>query len=191
MADYTLADLSQRMARMMLYGNVLAVQVNPPRCRVTFGTDPITGKVHQSAWLRLAGIADDGIAVQALPTVGAPVIVLIPGGEISGGIVFPAGFTDDRPPPSDDAGTYIIRFGNGAVVSYSTDANVLSASLPDGGEVVITGNLSVTGEVRDKSGSMQQIRDIHNAHTHNEHGDGGGVTEPPNQLMQSEEEPGP
>ncbi|MEZ2600752.1 phage baseplate assembly protein V [Kluyvera intermedia] len=191
MADYTLAELSQRVARMMLYGNIMEVQISPPRCRVTFGTDPITGVVHQSAWLRMAGLADDGVSVQALPAVGASVMVLSPGGDISGGTVFPAGFTDDRPPPSDNASDYVIRFGNGAVVSYSTTANILNASLPDGGVVKITGDLDVDGEVRDKNGTMQEIRDTHNSHDHNENGDGGGVTDPPNQLMQSEEEPDP
>ncbi|CAI1717110.1 MULTISPECIES: phage baseplate assembly protein V [Serratia] len=191
MADYVLADLSQRVARMIRFGNVVAVQVSPPRCRVTFGSDPVSGQVHQSGWLRLAGLADDGVSVWALPAVGASVLVLSPGGETRAGLVFPAGFTDDRVPPSDNPGDYLVRFGNGAAVGYSTGANTLNVSLPEGGRLVLTGDLEVTGEVSDKTGTLQQIRDTHNGHSHNENGDGGGVTDPPNQKMQSEEEPGP
>ncbi|MHC5177435.1 phage baseplate assembly protein V [Serratia rhizosphaerae] len=190
MADYALADLSRRVARMIRFGNVVAVQISPPRCRVTFGSDPVSGQVHQSGWLRLAGLADDGVSVWALPAVGASVLVLSPGGETRAGLVFPAGFTDDRAPPSDNSGDYLVRFGNGAAVGYSTGANTLNVSLPEGGRLVLTGDLEVTGEVSDKTGTLQQMRDTHNGHTHNENGDGGGVTEPPNQTMQSEEEPG-
>lgn len=190
MADYDLASLSQRVARMIRFGNITDVQTSPPRCRVTFGTDPASGKIHKSGWLRLAGMADDNIAIWAMPAVGASVLVLSPGGEINGGLIFPGGFTDDRPPPSDDPGEYVIRFGNGASVGYSQTNNIMAISLPDGGKVTIKGDLDVDGDVRDKTGTMQAMRDTHNAHTHNENGEGGGVTDPPNQKMQTDEEPG-
>jgi phage baseplate assembly protein V len=187
--SYELAALSQRVARMIRFGNITDVQVSPPRCRVTFGTDPVSGQAHKSGWLRLAGVADDGIAVWAMPKAGASVLVLSPGGEINGGLIFPAGFTDDRPPPSDKPGEYVIQFGNGASVSYSLEKNLMAIALPDGGKVTMKADLDVDGDVRDKTGTMQEIRDMHNAHTHNENGDGGGVTDPPNQKMQTEEEP--
>lgn len=196
MSDYALADLSQRVSRMIRFGNITDIQNSPPRCRVTFGTDPVSGKVHKTGWLRLAGTADNNIEIWSMPAVGAPVMVLSPGGEVSGGLVFPAGFTDDRTPPSDKAGEYVIRFGNGAAVSYSMDNNVMDITLPEGGRVKMKADVDIDGvltatEVNDKTGSMQAMRDVHDEHTHNEHGDGGGVTDPPNQKMQSEEEPDP
>jgi phage baseplate assembly protein V len=194
MSNYALADLSQRVARMMRFGNVTDVQTRPPRCRVTFGTDPITGEVHETGWLRLAGSADNNLSVWSLPATGASVLVLSPGGEVNGGLVFPAGFTDDRTPPSDKTGEYVISFGNGAAVAYSMDSNVMDVSLPEGGRVRIKANVDIDGtltatEVNDKTGSMQAMREVHNEHTHNEHGDGGGITDPPNQKMQSTADP--
>lgn len=191
MADYTLADLWQRMARMIRYANILEVQASPPRCRVTFGSDPITGQVHKSGWLRLSGIADDNAEVWALPAVGASVMVLSPGGELNGGLIFPAGFTDDRAPPSDNPDEYAIRFRNGATVSYRMDSNVMAVSLPEGGKITVDGDAGINGDVSDHTSTMQAMRDLFNNHTHNENGEGGGVTDPPNQKMQSEEEPDP
>lgn len=191
MSDFSLSDLSQRVARMIRFGNITAVQVSPPRCRVTFGTDPITGVPHESGWLRLAGIADGNMSIWRPPAKGASVLVLSPGGEINGGLVFPAGFTDDRAPPSDDPDEFVIRFSNGAFVRYHTGDNVMTASMPEGGVFHVDGDIEATGDVRDKTGTMQAMRDIHNSHDHNENGEGGGVTDPPNQKMQSEEEPDP
>lgn len=194
MSDYALADLSQRVSRMIRYGNVSDVQTKPPRCRVTFGADPVTGKVHQTGWLRLAGTADSGVAVWSMPAIGASVLVLSPGGVVNGGLVFPAGFTDDLSPPSDKTGEYVIQFGNGAAVSYNVNSNVMGVGLPAGGLLKVVGDVDIDGtltatEVKDKTGSMQTMRDTHNDHDHNENGDGGGVTDPPNQKMQSEKEP--
>lgn len=191
MSDFSLSDLSQRVARMIRFGNITAVQASPPRCRVTFGTDPITGLPHESGWLRLAGIADDNMSIWRLPAEGASVLVLSPGGEINGGLVFPAGFTDDRTPPSDDPDEFVIRFSNGASVRYHTGDNVMTASMPEGGVFRVGGDIEATGDVRDKTGTMQAMRDTFDDHDHNENGEGGGVTDPPNQKMQSEEEPDP
>lgn len=198
MADFSLADLSQRVARMIRFGNITTVQASPPRCRVTFGTDPVTNLPHESGWLRLAGIADDSMSTWRLPATGASVMVLSPGGEVNSGLVFPAGFTDDREPPSDKPEQYVTRFRDGAQIAYDAGQHEMQVSLPEGGRIIIvaasgvkiTGDLDVDGEVRDKTGTMQEMRDTYDAHNHNENGDGGGVTDPPNQKMQSGEEPG-
>jgi phage baseplate assembly protein V len=43
--------------------------------------------------------------------------------------------------------------------------------------------LPTAGSVEDTNGSMQEMRTIYNSHTHNENGDGGGITDDPNQQM--------
>jgi phage baseplate assembly protein gpV len=53
------------------------------------------------------------------------------------------------------------------------------------GEVSVTGNLTANGDISDAGGakSMSGMREVHNSHTHQENGDGGGVTDPPTQGM--------
>lgn len=54
---------------------------------------------------------------------------------------------------------------------------------PVAGKAIIDGDLETTGDVSDGSGSMQDIRDTYNGHTHPENGTGGGTTSAPNQPM--------
>lgn len=203
MADFDTSNIYQRLVKIARYGNIHSVQAKPPRCRVTFGDDPVSGGQHVSDWLNWSARSDSEVNDWSMPAVGAPVIVLSPGGETDNGIVFPAGFSNDRPPPATEPGQHVTQYSDGATVMYDTKAHAMTVNLPPGGKVTVTaaaglkfvgnteidGDLNVTGDVKDKTGSMQAIRDTHNLHDHNENGDGGGVTDPPNQKMQSEEEP--
>ncbi|WP_234262256.1 phage baseplate assembly protein V [Klebsiella aerogenes] len=199
MSEFDLSMLSQQQARMCRFGNIIKVRASPPACRVTFGTDPISGEVHMTGWLPWSASVDSAGSDWRMPAVGASVMVLSPGGNLANGLVFPAGYTDDITPPSDKPGQYVTRYSDGGEVLYDVDAHEMKVSLPAGGKLIIvaaggvkiTGNLEVDGDIRDKTGTMQAMRDVHNAHTHNENGEGGGVTDPPNQKMQSEEEPDP
>ena len=198
MSEFDISMLAQQLARICRYGNIHSVQARPPRCRVTLGTDPLSGEVHVTGWLPWSAQVDDTSSDWRMPAVGASVMVLSPGGNLANGLVFPAGYTDDRTPPSAEPGQHVTRYSDGGEVLYDTDAHELQVSLPEGGRIIIvaaggvkiTGDLDVDGEVRDKNGTMQEMRDTFDGHDHNENGDGGGVTDPPNQKMQSGEEPG-
>lgn len=54
---------------------------------------------------------------------------------------------------------------------------------PSPGNAVINGNLEATGNVQDANGTMQEMRDTYNTHTHPENGTGGGTTSAPNEPM--------
>jgi phage baseplate assembly protein V len=51
------------------------------------------------------------------------------------------------------------------------------------GNISHTGDLATSGNVSDGTGSMQEIRDIYNTHTHNENNNPGGPTNAPNESM--------
>ncbi|MCY1699477.1 phage baseplate assembly protein V [Lelliottia sp. SL45] len=207
MADFDTANIYQRLMKLVKYGNIHSVQADPPSCRVTFGTDPISGQEHISDWLNWSTRSDSEVNDWSMPAVGAQVMVFSPGGETDNGLVFPAGFSGDRAPPATEPGQHVTAYSDGASVAYDTQAHAMAVNLPAGGSIVIVtpggmkvkGNVDIDGvltatDVKDKTGSMQQMRDTHNLHDHNENGDGGGVTDPPNQKMQAtmptdEEEP--
>lgn len=49
--------------------------------------------------------------------------------------------------------------------------------------VEATKDVKAGGDMSDKKSSMQALRDTFNEHDHNENGDGGGITDNPNQQM--------
>lgn len=207
---YELSDLLRRVRNMVRNGVIHSVQVSPPRCRVTFGTDPVTQQEHVTDWLVWGVRADAERQDWSMPAVGAPVTVLSEGGDLRMGRVYPGGITDDQTPASDSLYEHLIRFSNGARFSYDSVSNHAEVSLPGGGtlkiigpggielagDTVITGSLRVTenadvagsisaeGDITDKggdSGSMQDLRETYNWHDH-DYND--GTTSTPNQPIE-------
>tara|TARA_R110002124_G_scaffold90543_1_gene230835 strand:+ start:16383 stop:16961 length:579 start_codon:yes stop_codon:yes gene_type:complete len=93
------------------------------------------------------------------PTVGEQVVLLCPDGEISGAVVLGSLSSDNFPAPGTDL-TEVLKYKDGAIISYDPEAHVLVAELPAGsearliaetvkitGDVAITGKLDVTGQI--------------------------------------------
>ncbi|WP_336286652.1 phage baseplate assembly protein V [Cronobacter dublinensis] len=195
--EYTLAEMWRRLNNLIRRGTVHSVQLRPPRVRVSFGTDPVNNTEHLSAWLPWYTRADAGMQEWSVPAVGCPATVLSEGGDIRNGVVLVGMITDDQTPAGDSAEVYATRYGNGASVAVDTAGNAMAISLPAGGTVSVDcpggatlkgdlkveGNINATGEVADKTGTLQAVRETFNQHDHKENGDGGGTTNPPNQKM--------
>ncbi|NEG58186.1 phage baseplate assembly protein V [Pantoea agglomerans] len=194
--EYTLAEMWRRLNNMIRRGTVHSVQLKPPRVRVSFGTDPVNNTEHLSAWLPWYTRADSGLQEWSVPAEGCPATVLSEGGDLRNGVALVGLITDDQTPAGESGDMYVTRYGTGAGVSYDTAANAMAVSLPAGGTLSVTspGGVDIEGDVNikggltattvsDEKGSMQQMRDVHNDHDHQENGDGGGTTNPPNQKM--------
>lgn len=195
--EYTLAEMWRRLNNLIRRGTVHSVQLSPPRVRVSFGTDPVNNTEHLSAWLPWYTRADAGVQEWSVPAVGCPATVLSEGGDIRNGVVLVGMITDDQTPAGDSGEVYATRYGNGASVTVDTAGNAMAISLPAGGTVSVDcqggailkgdlkveGNINATGEVADKTGTLQAVRETFNLHDHPENGDGGGTTNPPNQKM--------
>ena len=81
-----------------------------------------------------------------------------------------------------DAAAHVLRHTaqDGAVLTHDAAAHALSAVLGAGataaldapggvsivGDVAVTGSISATGDVSDAAGSMEEMRDVYNPHTH-------------------------
>ena len=178
-AEYTLADLYRRFSQLLRRGTIHSVQAKPPRCRVSFGTDPVSGDEHTTDWLLWYSGSDSEAQVWRMPAVGAPAMVLSVGGETGGGIVLPGLMTDDQTPPSDNPNQHVTKYSDGAVMTYDSAAHEATVNLPAGGKVIVVapggvelqantkvvGNFEVTGdsEVAGNSqvgGNMQAAGDI-------------------------------
>lgn len=216
--EYSLSELWRRVQQMIRRGVIHSVQASPPRCRVTLGTDTVTGEAHVTDWLQWYANSDGERSDWNMPAVGAPATIISESGDLKNGTVFPGMITDNQTPAGSTPGAHVTRYSDGASFSYDTSTHGAVVSLPGGGTVKIIGaggitldgpvtvtktltvqetaevmgNISSGGDIEaagnisdqgDAASSMAKIREIFDEHDHNENGDGGGVTDPPNQKL--------
>lgn len=147
MADnllYQVSALQQQVRDMVKRGSIHSVQATPPRCRVTFGTDPVTGDVHVSDWLLWWATSDSERTVWNMPAVGAPALVFSEGGMLKNGVVYPLGITDNQTPAGSSPTQHVTKYSDGAVFSYDTASHTGDLTLPAGGTASVTAPGGIT-----------------------------------------------
>ena len=87
------------------------------------------------------------------------------------GIVLGAYNTDSSPLPINDRNKKYYTFSDGTHIEYDKSTHTLTADVKGianikAKTVVIDGDLIVNGNVSDKAGTMQKIRDTYNTHDH-------------------------
>lgn len=130
------------------YATVASVDLAAARCTVMLDDDV------ESPPLPWAAPRMGATSVWLPPSLGEQVLVICPAGEIGAGIVVGAVPSDANPAPIDEP-VALIRFKDGAVISYDPDASELLIQLPSGGTTVlasdggvdIVGDVNVTGKI--------------------------------------------
>lgn len=143
-------------------GIVASVDVQAGTCTVTLDEDD-GAETQAIRWLH-ARMGDTKIWLP--PAVGEQVLVLCPGGEIGAAIAIGGIHSNAFPPPIDEA-TPLLRFADGATLSYDPTAHELLMQLPSGattvlvsdGGVDIVGNVAIEGDVT-VSGTMTATTDV-------------------------------
>ncbi|MEG3166626.1 phage baseplate assembly protein V [Sphingomonas sp. LB3N6] len=142
-----LPDPRRIIGNIVRIGTIESVDLADATCRVRVG-EIVTGDV---CWIvQRAG----NTRIWSPPTVGEQCLLICPEGDTDGGVAILGLFSDAMPAPSSDD-IDLIRFGDGAILSYDTTAHLLVAHLPAGGRVqidapggvTITGPVSITGAV--------------------------------------------
>lgn len=191
--DCTLAKMWRRMNNMIRRDTVYSVQLKPLRVPVLFGTDPVKNLDNVSAGLPWYTRADAGVQEWSVSAVGCAERR----GDLRNGVALIGMITDDQTPVGESSDVYVTHYGNRASVICNTAANTMAVSLSDscpltvafpGGatlkdDLKVEGNINATGDVADKTGTLQSVRDTFNEHDHPENGDGGGTTNLPNQKI--------
>ena len=127
---------------------MIEVTLSPPRCRVRFGDPDDGGDDGETPPIRwLAGRAGK-TRRWSPPSVGEEVLLLAPDGQIGNAVALTGLSNDGNPPPSGED-VELIRFDDGAIISYDAAAHALTAILPAGGTVAIeaAGGVSIKGAV--------------------------------------------
>ncbi len=133
---------SQQINNLLRDGVVTEVDHARARCRVR------TGEVHTDfiPWLAAAAGA---LIVWAPPGVGEQVLVLCGDGDLANAVALRGLYSEAFEAPSDSANVTLLRFADGALITYDSAAHALAAVLPAGGTVAITadGGVSINGPV--------------------------------------------
>ncbi len=173
MSDVLAAELARQIAGLLCFGTIAAVDAAQARVQVQVG-EAVTD------WLpwgeRLGGPKDSTV-----PTAGEQVLLAAPSGDRRQAVVLCTirRLGEGQPNLGTKRST---TFPDGAVVEYDWASHQLQVLLPTGasltviGDVVVTGNLLVSGNVSDGTGTLAQERLRFAAHTHVAPG---GLTGPP------------
>lgn len=98
--------------------------------------------------------------VWSAPAVGEQVVLLCPAGELAGAVALGGLVSDSFPAPAATA-MDLVRFSDGAILSYDPGTGQLAMTLPAGGTVAITapGGVTITGDV-DVTGTITATTDV-------------------------------
>ncbi len=137
-----LTDPRRIIGNIVRIGTIESVDLADATCRVRVG-EIVTGDV---CWIvQRAG----NTRIWSPPTIGEQCLLICPEGDTDGGVAILGLFSDAMPAPSSDD-IDLIRFGDGAILSYDATAHLLVAQLPAGGKVQIDapGGVTITGPVK-------------------------------------------
>ena len=194
-AAYRLVELARRLSNVVRPGTVAEVDLDAARVRVRYaGTpdDPVL--TDWLPWIALRAGAD--AAEWWPPGVGEQAVLLAPNGDLAQAFALPAVYSNESGAPSVEQDLHLTRYADGAEIAYDAAAHHLSATLPEGataaieapGGIAVTGNVAVDGtitatgnieseadieadgNVQDSAGTMTEMRDTYNTHTHASNG---------------------
>ena len=126
-----LAELNRRLADLIRFGTILAVDLPRVRCKVKSGR-------LETGWLRWATARAGTTRTWDPPTVGEQCLVLSPSGNTENGVVIYGLNSDLIPPPSQSADTHVTDWPDGARYEYDHATHTWHLALPEDGRIVIT-----------------------------------------------------
>ena len=146
------------------HAGALDQTVGQPRFGVVSSVDPDSGcarvllqpEAVLTGWLPvLSPWAGSGWGLVCPPLPGDQVLVIPQEGDAEHGVIVGRAFSDTQRPPAAPAGELWMVHQSGSFLKLQND-----------GSVQINGDLHVNGDVFDKVGSLDRLRQRYNIHTH-------------------------
>lgn len=127
---------------LIRFGAIASVDLSAARCTVTVDED------FESPPLRWIEARMGKLRSWSPPAVGEQVVLLCPAGEIAAAVALRGLVCEAFPAPAATE-IELLRFDDGAVISYDQESHELVAELPEGGSAMIVapGGVSITGDV--------------------------------------------
>ncbi|USI72701.1 phage baseplate assembly protein V [Sphingomonas morindae] len=172
-------DIQRLIGDVVRFGTIASVDLAAARCTVA------VGELETAAVPWIAGRAGDA-RLWSPPSVGEQVLLLCPEGDIAAGVALCGIYSDANPAPASVAGLMLLRFGDGAILSYDADGHALVARLvPDAtAHIVAPGGLTIDGPVT-VNGTVTATEDVKTAgvslknHVHDKVQAGGAMSGTP------------
>jgi phage baseplate assembly protein V len=133
----TSRDLPRQSNNQIRIGTVAVVDLAAARCRVQ------TGEIRTDFVPWFVPRAGDTIEWSA-PSIGEQVLLLSPGGDVTGAVALRGLYSDQFAAPSGSESVHLVRFPDGALVQYDHASHELVATLPGGGKATVTAESGVT-----------------------------------------------
>ncbi|WP_067519517.1 phage baseplate assembly protein V [Endozoicomonas ascidiicola] len=171
-----LADINQRLEKLLETGTIDEVKLNPLRYRVKFSSS------RQSYWLR-HGFQRMASSASWDPYVkGEQVLCARPGGGRQG-VVICAVDSDQHGQHSNSPDVFRRDMPDGAMFEYNSKSHQLNITLPAAattnfisqgginmkGPLAVDGPITSTKDITDKKSSMDDMRDTYNTHATGNH----------------------
>ena len=173
-----LVDLRRRLDNLLRAGTVSEVDLLRARVRVHYGAgapgEDVEAQTEFIPWLTTRAGAD---RTWWAPTLGEQVLILAPSGDLANAVALPAIYQVAAPPPESADAKHVTAYSDGTTIVYDTEGHCLLVDIPAGGKLLVVGAVQATEDVEDRRSTMQDMRDIFNAHTHPANGS------PPSQRM--------
>lgn len=131
--SYSLAELERRFAQMIRAGTVAEVDASDPTqpvCTVQMGG-------LTSDWLPWVGSRSGADAEFWAPDIGEQALVLSPFGDMTQGFVLFGIPQTAFPMPETNTDKHVIKYKDGAVVSYDRAAHAYLVNVPAGGNITL------------------------------------------------------
>ncbi|MDG6896587.1 hypothetical protein A6A19_00900 [Actinobacillus delphinicola] len=113
------SDAQRRIENIVRYGTIEEIDFNTARARVR------TGEIITD-WLPWTVNRAGTTTIWSPPTKGEQVVVLSPSGELQLGVIILGLYTTNAPSPSQDAQAHVIKFADGATITYNQQTHALS-----------------------------------------------------------------
>ncbi len=133
------------------FGTVTSVDPDAAAARVKLQPEGVL-----TGWLPLLSAwTGSGWGMICLPSPGDQVLVLPQEGDSEHGVIVGRAFSDMQRPPKTDAGEFWLVHKSGSAIKLLND-----------GTVRVKGDLHVSGDVYDKIGSLDRLRQHYDTHSH-------------------------
>lgn len=132
---------------LIRFGRIASVDLAAARCTVTLDEDGASGEA-QTGPIRWIESRAGQTRTWSPPSVGEEVVLLCPGGMIGNAVALRGLANSDNPPPGSTR-TEMVKFSDGAILSYNPEDHALLFTLPPGAtlDMIATGGIRIEGDI--------------------------------------------
>ena len=161
---------------MLVYGEIVSLNGHYAKVKVNYKN------FQETEWYFIPQISTQAYKSSILYEIGTEVAAM-KSEYYNNGCIIGAIYNKKDTSPTNDKNIKTVVFSDGSVVEYNKQNHTFKLDIKGNAvvkanKVNIDGDLEVSGNVSDRKGSMQEIRDKYNSHTHGNGNNGANTSSP-------------